>query len=457
MSDLAGHRSAGHHAGDPAAVSHARRGGAATSHTRPTRRWWPWLRLVAVLAILVALISLLGTKAFAAGLHVLSPGAVLAALGIGLLTTVLNALRWRAVARRVGLELQLGDAIAETYRAIFLNAVLPGGVLGDVDRAVRHGRSSGDVGRGARAVAIERTAGQLVLIAAAVVLITAEPAMVVGVLSHASRAPLIAIAVVLVLSLVVGGLLVVRGRRSAHRGRWRRMLGDTAADVRAGVLSRTAWPLLILLSAAALAGYLVLFLVAARSAGATAPILALLPPLLLALMAMGLPISIGGWGPREGVAALGFWMAGLGAPLGRHDLRRVRGAGPDLEPARSRGAARASGRPYPGAVRPRRGDDRPDPGAGTARGSAAWDPAARGPAVRSPAVRGPAVRGPASTPARWAVDCCPRRDPGGASGAATRSVRASAGSPPHCRAQRDRLTSARPRIADRRDDPLAIR
>ena len=99
---------------------------------------WP-----AVVGILVALVSLLGTKAFAAGLSVLSPGAVLAALGIGLVTTVLSALRWRLVAQRVGLALRLTDAIAETYRAIFLNAVLPGGVLGDVDRAVRHGRSNG--------------------------------------------------------------------------------------------------------------------------------------------------------------------------------------------------------------------------------------------------------------------------------------------------------------------------
>ena len=86
--------------------------------------------------------------------------------------------------------------------------------------------------------------------------------------------------------------------------------------MRAGALSRGAWPLLLLISAAALAGYLVLFLIAARVAGATASTLALLPPLVLALMAMGLPIGVGGWGPREGVAALTFWMAGLGAPLG---------------------------------------------------------------------------------------------------------------------------------------------
>jgi len=86
--------------------------------------------------------------------------------------------------------------------------------------------------------------------------------------------------------------------------------------VRAGALARTVWPLLLLLSAATLAGYLLLFLIAARMAGATAPALTLLPPLLLALMAMSLPISVGGWGPREGVAAFTFWMAGLGAPLG---------------------------------------------------------------------------------------------------------------------------------------------
>jgi uncharacterized membrane protein YbhN (UPF0104 family) len=275
----------------------------------------PWVKLVAVLAILVALLSLLGTKAFAAGLHVLGAGSVLAALGIGLLTTVLNALRWRLVAQRVGLRLRLGDAIAETYRAIFLNAVLPGGVLGDVDRAVRHGRSSGDVARGARVVAIERTAGQLVLIAAAVVVIPVEPALVAEIVRRMSRIPLVGIAVV-VLLLVLAGVLIVRARRSSSAGRWRRLLGDTAADVRAGVLARGAWPVLLGLSAIALAGYLVLFLVAARSAGATASTLALLPPLLLALIAMGLPISVGGWGPREGVAALSFWMAGLGAPLG---------------------------------------------------------------------------------------------------------------------------------------------
>ena len=41
-------------------------------------------------------------------------------------------------------------ALAACYRAQFLNVTLPGGVLGDVGRGVRHGRGGGDVGRGLR-------------------------------------------------------------------------------------------------------------------------------------------------------------------------------------------------------------------------------------------------------------------------------------------------------------------
>jgi hypothetical protein len=42
----------------------------------------------------------------------------------------------------------------------------------------------------------------------------------------------------------------------------------------------------------------------------------LLPLALLVLLAMAVPISIGGWGPREGAAAWAFALAGLGAAAG---------------------------------------------------------------------------------------------------------------------------------------------
>jgi glycosyltransferase 2 family protein len=72
----------------------------------------------------------------------------------------------------------------------------------------------------------------------------------------------------------------------------------------------------VLATAAVLAGHLATFLLAARTAGATAPLSLLAPLTLLALLAMALPVNIAGWGPREGVAAWAFGAAGLTAAQG---------------------------------------------------------------------------------------------------------------------------------------------
>ena len=284
-------------------------------HSVPTRPT-PWLRLLVGVGIIIGLVAVLGKDAFAKGLSVIGPLSIAAALGIGLLTTVLSALRWQLVARRVGLRLRVRDAIAETYRATFLNAVLPSGVLGDVDRAVRHGRDSGDMARGARAVVLERTAGQVVLIAVACVVLPTQPALVAAVLSGPGYPPVaVAIGAVAIL-IATTGVAIVIARHRPGASKWRRVLGAAMADARKGLLARDTWPALFGLSLASLGGFLLLFIVAAHAAGATAPLWQLVPLLLMALLAMALPVNVGGWGPREGIAALGFWMAGLGAPLG---------------------------------------------------------------------------------------------------------------------------------------------
>ena len=64
------------------------------------------------------------------------------------MTTVCCAWRWTVVARGLGAELPLPAAVAAYYRSVFLDSMLPGGVVGDVHRGVSHGRESGDVGRG---------------------------------------------------------------------------------------------------------------------------------------------------------------------------------------------------------------------------------------------------------------------------------------------------------------------
>jgi hypothetical protein len=86
--------------------------------------------------------------------------------------------------------------------------------------------------------------------------------------------------------------------------------------MRAALLSRRNGPGVLGSSVVVLAGHLALFLLAARTAGVGAPPLTLLPLAVLALLAMSLPLNVGGWGPREGVTAWAFAAAGLGAGSG---------------------------------------------------------------------------------------------------------------------------------------------
>ncbi|MFE9443875.1 lysylphosphatidylglycerol synthase transmembrane domain-containing protein [Streptomyces sp. NPDC006602] len=263
---------------------------------------------VAGVTILAVLLWRLGTGVFLDGLRRIDGPTLLVALGLGLVTTVFSAWRWQLVARGLRIRLPLGAAVADYYRALFLNAALPGGVLGDVHRAVRHGQSAGDLGRGVRSVVIERAAGQLVLAVVGVAVLLTMPSPVLADARH--FAPLIAFAVLGALAVV----LALRMNRSpSRRGR---ALRASLGEAREGLLSRRNLPGVALSSTVVLAGHLGMFVVAARVAGSAASAAVLLPLAVLALLAMSLPLNVGGWGPREGVTAWAFGAAGLGASSG---------------------------------------------------------------------------------------------------------------------------------------------
>lgn len=251
------------------------------------------MRALAGAVLLGALAFWVGTDAVLDGLAAIDATAVLAALGVGLLTTVCSAARWCLVAYRLGVPLPLPVAVAHTYRALFVNSVLPAGVLGDVHRAVTHGRADP---RGLRAVVLERSAGQLVVVVAAVGILLTRPDLL-GLLPGTWALPLVL------------GLALCSAR---VRG----VLGTIAIDARAALAHRSTGPGVVALSLLALAGYLGLFVVAARAAGVVAPVGELLPLLVLALLAMALPLNVGGWGPREAVGSVAFGLAGLGAAQG---------------------------------------------------------------------------------------------------------------------------------------------
>lgn len=264
---------------------------------------------VAGVTILALLLWRLGTGVFLDGLRRIDGPALLVALAIGVLTTVFSAWRWQLVARGLRIRLPLGEAVADYYRALFLNAALPGGVLGDVHRAVRHGQSAGDMGRGVRAVVLERVAGQIALaVVGGAVLLTMDSPVLAEARQAAPVAGLAALG-----ALAVAVALRMNRAPSSRRGR---ALRATVGEAREALLSRRNWPGVALSSAVVLAGHLGMFVLAARIAGSDASVAVLLPLAVLALLAMGLPLNVGGFGPREGVTAWAFAAMGLGAGAG---------------------------------------------------------------------------------------------------------------------------------------------
>jgi glycosyltransferase 2 family protein len=271
------------------------------------RSSWTWVRLTVGATILAVLVWQLGTGPFLEPLGRIDARSLAAATGIAVLTTVCCAWRWSLVSRGLGSELPLRDAVGAYYRSQFLNTVLPGGVLGDVHRAVRRGRDVGDVGHGVRVVAWERSSGQAVQIALTIVLLLALPSPV------RSFMPVVAGAV-----LAVALAVVLLGRTMPRWGSppAARISRALATDLRQGLLARRSWPGVVLASVVVAAGHTATFLIAARTAGSTASLAQILPLALLVLLAMGLPTNIAGWGPREGAAAWAFAAAGLGAAEG---------------------------------------------------------------------------------------------------------------------------------------------
>ncbi len=242
---------------------------------------WP---LLVSAGILTWLALDLGAGPFFAALHTLTPLAIAAALCLGAAGTVIQAYRWRLVSRGFGIELGVIDAVARCWQASFLNSVLPGGLAGDAVRAVEQGgHPDGSWRGGLGAVVGERLTGTVV------VLITASLALL-------PRAPRLAV-------VVAGGAAVTAAMA------WpsvRRLSGPARGAVAA--LSVGGWLV-----------FVGLFAVASLSGGSDLPAPApqhLLGLAALTLAGMSVPLSWGGWGPREGAAAFAFPLFGYSAEQG---------------------------------------------------------------------------------------------------------------------------------------------
>ena len=226
-----------------------------------------------------------------------------AAVAISLPQIGLLAFRWRFTAGRLGLDLPFGTALREYYLALFLNQVLPGGVLGDVSRAWRHGRSGPErrIGPAALAVILERTSGQVVMGGVALISVVSLPLA----FSTMSRTLSLTLTGAGTGAAVLAAFVALR--RRPRDGPWRTL----SADAHRALFAKDALPVQLLSSTLIVATFLATYVVAARAVGVSTPLWTLLPLVAPVLLSMLIPVTVAGWGVREATAAALWGAAGL--------------------------------------------------------------------------------------------------------------------------------------------------
>jgi len=255
------------------------------------------VRLAAPVLLGAVLVGRLGTEPFLRAGGVLSGVPIGAALLLGLVATTAQALRWRTVATAgadsaasaadapdradAAPELTVVAAVAECYRAAFLNIALPGGLAGDAVRVWRRaGRTGPPLRSAAGSVAVERLCGTAVLaLGAALAALTVDLRLAAGLLLVAGAAAAVA---------VPGCARLPPAARGAVLG----------------------WSVLVV------AALLALFAVTAHRLGTLSGAVDVTTLGLLLLAGGSIPLGLAGFGPREGMAALGFAAAGLPASSG---------------------------------------------------------------------------------------------------------------------------------------------
>ena len=333
------------------------------------RRLQPLIRVAASLGLLAAVLLWLEPRTLAAAFSAPEPMWLAAALALSFPQVALSAWRWRLTAQRLGAPIRFGEALREYYVATFLNQILPGGVMGDAARAWRHARSTRSEGvlRGAvgeavgesigpavgtkvetrrqmplgapvetsagapfeppveppvetpvetpaaapvglaawHAVLIERASGQLALLAVVLATLVVSPelqgttARMFTSPDGGSNSP---VTLALALLLALAGIALWRGR--GHVARFLRAVQEA-------LLARDVFLRQLVASLLIVASYVGVYLCCMRMIGIDTPLATAAPLVPWVLLAMAIPLSIAGWGVREGAAALVWQAAGL--------------------------------------------------------------------------------------------------------------------------------------------------
>ncbi|SCZ70839.1 Uncharacterized membrane protein YbhN, UPF0104 family [Epibacterium ulvae] len=265
----------------------------------------PWMKIAVAVAILALLWRNTDGVAISRAVAQADLGWLTFAVVLLIAQTLLSAVRWQVTAAALGQVFPYPYAVREYFLSQVINQAVPGAVVGDATRAVRAGHQTG-LGLSGVAVALERLAGQIAMFFT----------LAIGFgLSLLIDTPLIwpsgtRALVGLIICAIFAGLMVwvaLTYRYGAGQGRF----ASVVQSVRQAFGTQQ-----VIRAQVALGGMITLcnigaFAACVAAVGGVLPMLAVLILVPLVLFAMLVPLTISGWGLREGAAAAVLPIAGI--------------------------------------------------------------------------------------------------------------------------------------------------
>ncbi len=230
---------------------------------------------------------------------------LLVSLLILVLQVVASAFRWYLMLKIKNIAYTFFDTLKLTWLGLFFNQVLPTGIGGDVIRVHQLNKKCTDLGSSVSSVFWDRLTG---LFGLGILILLGIP-----MIAYTGLNSLVLISISIIGALVIGFLFVLYFERiSLIRGfGFSISLNHLSRDGRLFLLKKENSIKVLSLSVIIQSLSIVSVYLIVVSTGVFVDILALLVVVPMSIITMALPISIAGWGVREGVMVFGLSLLGV--------------------------------------------------------------------------------------------------------------------------------------------------
>ena len=282
---------------------------------RSKRRWVLPLRIAVSLALLAVLVSKMDFDTMLPRQRHLSTVAwLVAAVLTALVGIVLSAWRWQRVLAVFDVPVRLRILLSHYLAGQFVGNVLPSTIGGDVLRVTRGAKSTGSSSTAFASVALERLTGFVALPLICFIGFALEPSLVESPHAWIALAISVGTLVALAVILLFAASPRLMGRFKDHDN-WMRFMGAVHIGVRR--LRHRPRLVVAVLGTAMLyqASTVLTVWFASRALNVSVPTAAMIAFIPAVAMAQVIPISVGGFGVREGMLTL--FLTPLGVTTGQ--------------------------------------------------------------------------------------------------------------------------------------------